>query len=205
MLVKGTILVIGAGDDAAEIQADEKNKEVIFKNCAPFRECINNKIYTDRYNANDIDVAILMYNLIEYSDNCLEAPGCLWEYHRSELNDDINNFWKFEFKANISRKTPAIEDTKNDDIVVRLKYLNYFCRTLEVSQINCEMNLMPSWRADTVISSATGGTTIAVTDTKLYVPIVILTTQDNAKLLQQSKSDFKRTINQIKYQTLSWC
>ena len=76
-----------------------------------------------------------------------------------------------------------------------LKYLNYFCRTLEVSQINCEINLMPSWRADTVISSATGGTTIAMTDTKLYVPIVILSTQDNAKLLQQSKSDFKRTIN----------
>ena len=48
VLVKGTLLVIGAGDDTAEIQADKRNKEVIFKNCAPVRECINNKKYTDR-------------------------------------------------------------------------------------------------------------------------------------------------------------
>ena len=60
--------------------------------------------------------------------------------------------------------------------------------------INCEIHLIFSWSEDSVISSATGGTIFKKTDTKLYVYFVTLATQDNAKLLQQLKSDFKRTI-----------
>ena len=61
--------------------------------------------------------------------------------------------------------------------------------------INCEINLILTWPEDSAISSATGKTKFKITDTKLYVPAVTLSTQDNAKLLQQSKSGFKRTIN----------
>ena len=60
--------------------------------------------------------------------------------------------------------------------------------------INCEIHLIFSWSEDSVISSPTGGTIFKKTDTKLYVSVVTLATQDNAKLLQQLKSDFKRTI-----------
>ena len=66
--------------------------------------------------------------------------------------------------------------------------------------INCAINLILSWPTDCVISSAAEKTKFAITDTKLYVPIVALSTQDNAKLLQQLKLDFKRTINWNKYQ-----
>ena len=78
-----------------------------------------------------------------------------------------------------------------------LKYLNKFCRTLEMPLINCSVNPILTWSTDCVTSSATGETKFAVTDTKCYVPIVTLSTQDNAKLLEQLKSGFKGTnINQ---------
>ena len=61
--------------------------------------------------------------------------------------------------------------------------------------INCEINLILTWSTDCVISSATRETKFALTDTKLYVPVVTLSTQDNAKMLEQLRSGFKRTIN----------
>ena len=67
--------------------------------------------------------------------------------------------------------------------------------------INCEVNLILTWSSTRVISSATGETKFAITETKLYVPVVTLSTQDNAKLLQRLKSGFKRTINWNKYES----
>ena len=67
--------------------------------------------------------------------------------------------------------------------------------------INCEVNLILTWSKDCVISFATGETKFATTETKLYVLVVTLSTQDNAKLLQQLKSGFKRTINWNKYES----
>ena len=69
ILVKGTITITGAGDDAAARQADERDKGVTFKNCAPFTKCINRINNTEIDNAKDIDIVMPMYNLIEYSDN----------------------------------------------------------------------------------------------------------------------------------------
>ena len=65
-----------------------------------------------------------------------------------------------------------------------LKYLSNFWRTLEMPLINCEVNLFLTWSKDCVISSATRETTFRITETKLYVLFVILSTQDNKKLLQ---------------------
>ena len=67
--------------------------------------------------------------------------------------------------------------------------------------INCEVNLELAWSKDCVITNSTGEVKFQITETKLYVPIVTLSTQDNAKLLQQLKSGFKRTINWNKYQS----
>ena len=86
ILVKGTIRITGAGDDAAARQADERDKGVIFKNYAPRTKCtsrINNK---DIDNAQDIDIVMPMYNLIEYSDNYLKTSGSLWQYYKDQLN-----------------------------------------------------------------------------------------------------------------------
>ena len=66
--------------------------------------------------------------------------------------------------------------------------------------INCKINLILTWSEDCVIPSATGATKVKIKDAKLYVPVVTLSTLDNAKLLQQLKLDFKRTINWNKYE-----
>ena len=65
--------------------------------------------------------------------------------------------------------------------------------------VNCEVNLILTWSSTCVITNSTGAGRFAITDTKLYVPVVTLSTQDNTKLLQQLKSGFKRTINWNKY------
>ena len=65
--------------------------------------------------------------------------------------------------------------------------------------INCDVNLVLTWSSTCVITDSTGAGTFAITDTKLYVPIVTLSRQENAKILQQLKSGFKRVINWNKY------
>ena len=82
ILVKGTITITGAGDDAAARQADERDKGVVFKNCAPFTNCISEINNTQVDNAKDIDIVMPMYNLIEYSDNYAKTSGSLWQYYR---------------------------------------------------------------------------------------------------------------------------
>ena len=87
--------------------------------------------------------------------------------------------------------------TKTVEIMVPLKYLSNFWRTLEIPLINCEANLIFACSRNCVIVSsndANQDATFAMSDTKLYVPVVTLLTQDNAKLLQQLKPGFKRVI-----------
>ena len=83
--------------------------------------------------------------------------------------------------------------------MVPLKYLSNLWRTLEMPLINCKVNLILTWSSTCVITNSTGAETFKITDTKLYVPVVTLSTQDNSKLLQQLKSGFKRVINWNKY------
>ena len=85
--------------------------------------------------------------------------------------------------------------------MVPLKHLSNFWRTLEMLLINCEVNLILTWSKDCVITNSTGEGKFKITDAKLYVPVITLSTQDNAKLLQQLESVFKRTINWNRYQS----
>ena len=81
ILVKGKITITGAGADAAARQADEINKGVTFKNCAPFAKYICRINNTEIHNAKDIDIVMPMYNLNEYSDNYSKTTGSLWQYY----------------------------------------------------------------------------------------------------------------------------
>ena len=108
----------------------------------------------------------------------------------------------FNFKVKITGQTNDDGEIDHGEIVVPLKYLNNFCRTLEMLLINCEVNLDLDWSTDSVIvyiNVANQRATFTVTETNLYVPAVTLSTQDNAELLLQLKSGFKRTINWNKY------
>ena len=99
----------------------------------------------------------------------------------------------FKFKAKFTGQTG--DDGKKDvEIMVPLKYLSNFWRTLEMPLINCEVNLILTWSSTCVIVSAGNANQaakFAITDRKLYVPVVTLSTQENAKLLQQLKSGLK--------------
>ena len=83
--------------------------------------------------------------------------------------------------------------------MVPLKYLSNFWRTLEMPLINCEVNPILTWSSTCVITESNGAGPFAITDTKLYVPVVTLSTKENTKFLQQLKSGFKRVINWNKY------
>ena len=88
--------------------------------------------------------------------------------------------------------------------MVPLKYLSQFWRPLEIPLINCEINLDLIWSKNCLIVAADvadQGATFLITDTKLYVPVVTLSTQDNTKLFEKLKSSLKRTINWNKHQS----
>ena len=117
-----------------------------------------------------------MYNLIEYI-----------EYYKNYSNVNMPQSKSIKSKMKITGKTPADGITKDFEIIVSLKYLSNFWRTLEMSLINCEVNLILTWSKDCVITSSTGKGTFATTETKFYVPVVTFSTQDNAKLYSTIK------------------
>ena len=142
-----------------------------------------------------------MYNLIKYSSNYSKTSENLWKYYIDESFNRLQDSESLKYKSNIAEKTPDDGNTKNIKIVAPLKHLSNFWRTLEMPLINCEINPILTSSEKCFISSATGERKFAITDTKLYVPIVNSSTQGNVKLLQQLKSGFKRTINWNKYQS----
>ena len=198
--VSGKITITGAGADDAAKQLNERNKGVVFKNCAPFIDYISEIYNTHIDNTKCLDVVMPMYNFIEYSDNYSKALEGLWQYYRDETSDNIANSKSFQFKVKITGNTSDSNNTKNVKIAVLLKYLSNFWRTLEIPLINCEINLILTCSTDRVISSAAWATKFKITDTKLYVPVVTLLTQGNVKLLEQLRAGFKKAINWNKYQ-----
>ena len=209
ILVKGTITANNTA--AAGAAANNTNKKVIFKDCAPFTNCISEINNTQIDNAKDIDIVMPMYNLIGYSDNYAKTTGSLWQYCKDiparNANNEIvifaekNTTDSFKFKAKITVQT-GNGGTKDVEIMVPLKYLSNFWRTLEMPLINCEVNLILTWSSNCVLIATAVPNQVATfekTDTKLYVPVVTLSTQENTKFLQQLQSGFKRVINWNKY------
>ena len=102
ILVKGKIKITGAGADAAARQADERDKSVAFKNCAPFTSCKSDINNVEIDYCQDIDIIMPMYNLIEYSDNYAKTSGSLWQYYRDELNDNLADSQSFKSKIKVT-------------------------------------------------------------------------------------------------------
>ena len=150
-----------------------------------------------------------MYNLIEYSDNYSDTSGSLWSFKRDEIVDNADvtnddNAPSFKYKANLIGNTEN-NGTKNGvKIAVPLKYLSNFWRSLEMPLINCKVELSLNWIENCVLTSAAIGAnanatgadsaTFKITDAKLYVLIVTLSAEDNAKLSKLLSEGFKRSI-----------
>ena len=107
ILVKGTITITGAGDDDAAKRLDERNKGVNL-----FTKCISRINNTDIDNAQDIDIVMPMYNLIEYSDNYSKTSGSLWKYYKDEPNDNIADPESFKSKIRKLEKLLMMEIQK---------------------------------------------------------------------------------------------
>ena len=195
ILVNGNITVNNTA--AAGADANNTNKKVICKSCAPFTNCIS-KINNEQIdNAEYIDIVMPMYNLIEYSDNYSKTSGSLWQYCKDipavnnngaivNFNED-NDTDSFNFKAKITDQTNDDGEVNDVEIMIPLKYLSNFWRTLEMPLINCEIELILTWsRNSAIISTDIANQTLAMSvliHVPFHVPVVTLSTQENAKLL----------------------
>ena len=151
----------------------------------PYTNCISQINNTQIDNAKDTDIVMSMYNLIEYSDNYSKTSGSVWQYCKDipavnnngnmvEFNG-ANATDSFNFKAKITGQTNNNGRIDHVEIMVPLKYLNNFRRTLEIPLINCEINLTLTWFASCVIiytNVANQNPTPEITETRLYVPLV---------------------------------
>ena len=199
---------------------------MVCKNNAPFINCITkiNGIKID--NAEDLDVVMPMYNLLEYSKNYKKTTGSLWNYYRDEPNTstDNNNIThsilnseSFDYKASFMENGVTHNNlTKNDvKVVVPLKHLSNFWKSLNIPLINCEVELILTWSKNCVLADMTRrnaqgdnpaivaptGLEFKITDTKLYVPVVTLSKENDIKLSEKLKSGFKITIKWNKYRS----
>ena len=219
ILLKGDTIVTDANN--AKI-----NKSVAFKNNARFINCISkiNGVKTD--NAEDLDVVLSMYNLIEYSRKYRKITGTLWNYYRDEPSDPLcSNSESLKYKTSITGNTYNIgageagynEDKvgKNEtEIAIPLKHLGNFWRALNIPLINCEIEVILTWPKNCVLTDITAnaannsaivaptGLEIELKETKLYVPVVTLSKENDTKLLEQLKLGFKRTVKWNKYRSL---
>ena len=154
----------------------------------------------------DINITMPMYNLIEYSDNYSDTSGSSQSFKRDVIDNNAevsnnDNAPSFKYKANLIGNTETDRTKKRVKIAVPLKYLNNFWRSLELPLINCKVELSLRWIENCVLTSAavdanannTGAdsATFKITDTKLYVPIVTLSAEDNAKLSKLLGKGFK--------------
>ena len=132
--------------------ANNAAKKVIFKNCAPFTNCISKINNTQIENAQYIDTVMPMYNLTEYSDNYSKTSGSLWQYCKDipAVNNAgnivdftaTNTTDSFKFKTKITSQTNNDEEINGVKIMVPLKYLSNFWGTLQIPLINCEVELI---------------------------------------------------------------
>ena len=139
---------------------------MVFKNNAPFINFVSKLNGVQIDNAEDFDVVMPMYNLFEYSKNYRKTTGSLWNYDRDKPNSDINAGINYsisgskslDYKANfIEGGVTQNNLTKNGvKIFVPLKYLSNFWRSLNITLINCEVELILTWfKSCALISKAT--------------------------------------------------
>ena len=142
----------------------DANAKVVFENCAPFTKCVTHVNVEHVNNADNLDIVLSMYNLIEYSDNYSDTSGSLWQFKRDEQNInngnipvDVNSTNSISSKYKSSFFETLEDDDngifKNVKIAVPLKYLSNFWRSLEMPLINCKIHLELNWAKNCVMSN----------------------------------------------------
>ena len=209
ILVTGNITVKRRND--ADIDDVELGfiAQVLFKNCSPFKDCRTEINGTFVDNIDFINIAMPMDNLIEYSDIYSDTSGSLWDFKRDEKvdNEDVtndNNPPSFKYKASIIGNTENNRTKNGVKAAVRLKYLSSFWISLEMLLISRKVELSLNWTENCVLTTAANANKVVfkITDAKLYVPIVTLSAEDNAKLSKLLSDWFKRTVYWNEYKVI---
>ena len=167
-------------DGTIRAEAADANTRLTIKNCAPFTKC-NLEINDEHVDtAENLDIVMPMYNLIEYSDNYQNSSGTLYQYKRDEPPEaeaaaDLkgNNSSSFKYKVSLLGN-PDLDGAiakRSVKVVVPLKYLSNFFRSLEMPLINCKIKLNLTWKKEWVLSYQTGAAVFIINDTKMYVPV----------------------------------
>ena len=139
----------------------------------------------------------------------------MWNYYTDEPSNPLSsNSESFKYKTSIVGKTPEDNDSlTNAKVVIPLKHLSNFWRSLNIPLINCEVELILTWSENCVLADMTldayadpailapSGAKIKITDTKLYVPVVTVSKENDTKLLEQLKTRFKKTTKWNKYRS----
>ena len=169
IVVKGDITVTNPNNA-------KRNKAVAFKNNAPFINCIS-KIHGIKIdNAENLDVTMPMYNLLEYSKNYQKTTGSLWNYYRDQPSNPLStNSESFNCKTSITGNNHNVDEKITDDdgnevdnpnyankvgkneaeIVIPLKHLSNFWRSLNILLINCGVELILTWTKNCVLADMT--------------------------------------------------
>ena len=201
ILVTGDITAAG-GDN---------NTKVAFKNCAPFTKCITHTNDGHVDGADNLDIIMPMYNLIDYSVKYSDTSVSLWQFKRDELpvtnagspdNVSVDKSTSIKYKSSFCKPLEDGDEgvLQNVHFAVPLKYLSNFWRSLEMPFINCKIHLELNWSRDCVMSPI-GDRTFKITNTKLCLPIVTLSSKNNnVKLVKLLEEGFKRPVYWNKYQ-----
>ena len=204
------ILVVGTIRATNAVNATR----LALKNCAPFTKCnleINNE-HADT--AENLDIVMPMYNLIEYSDNYQDSSATLYQYKRDEPPDDdavadltADNPSSFKYKISILGNVTEVAGNAagvrrlNVKNLVPLKYLSNFFRSLEMPLINCEIKLNLTLKKECVLPTGGGDAVFIINDTKLHAPVVTLSKEDNKDFIDQQNKKFQRSIYWNEYKT----
>ena len=200
ILVDGTIRGTGGNN----------NTRLALKNCAPFTKC-NLEINDEHVDtAENLDITMPMYNLIEYSDNYQDSSATLYQYKRDEppeanaINDlTTDTSSSFKYKVDLLGN-PVLDGNiakRSVKVVVPLKYLSNFFRSLEMPLNNCKIKLNLTWKKECVLSTDNGNAVFIINDTKMYVPLVTLSKEDNKDFIEQQNKGFQRSIYWNEYKT----
>ena len=192
--VDGTITAGGAN----------ANTRLALKNCAPFPTC-NLEINDEQVDtAENLHIVMLMYNLIEYSDNYQDSSATLYQYKRDEPPANIANNLatnissSFKYKVDLLVNPAVVNNVaiRNVKVVVPLKYLSNFFRSLKMPLINCKIKLNLTWKKECVLSTDADDATnpgnnavFIINDRKLYVPVVTLSKEDSKDFIEQQNKD----------------
>ena len=160
--------------------SNDNDTKVAFKNCTSFKKCRTeiNETFVD--DAEHINIAMPMYNLIEYSDNYFDTPGSLWQFKSDEIEDvdlTVDHSSSLKYKSSFIGDTDADGvNRKKEDVKIGtpLNYLSNFWRSLEIPLINCKVEFSLEWYENCTLSSSETAATFTIADTELYVPIVTL-------------------------------